>query len=168
MVNILSTEPSILLAATRLSPNILIHYLSPSIKLQSFREDEKPSLAGNFFQSLARSLPTDNNERTKRRVRVKLFYLHRSFSFCLLRSFFFAHPTYIPTESLPTLTAKKALATARHSFNLRITKRYPRQIPGLVLRRSYLHFSQGIIFHIFLYVLYIFAAMQHFCIIYAK
>lgn len=89
-------EPSILLAAARLSPNILIHYLSPSIKPQSFHEGEKPC-QGIFFQSLARSLPADNNERTRRRVRVKLFYLpHRSFSPRLLRSLFSASSSYLP------------------------------------------------------------------------
>lgn len=107
---------------------------------------ETPPVLRNFFhiQSLAGSLPADNNERTRRRVRVKLFYFpRRPFSLRSLHSLFSANSSH-RVGSFPALTAKKVLATVRHSFNLRITKRYTRQIPGLVLWRSYLHFSQGI------------------------
>lgn len=159
-------KPSILLAVARLSPNILIHYLSLSIKPQSFHEGEKPSLPGNFFSNPWHEPypPTITNGRDDE--------CEWSFSTFLIVFFLFAHFTLFSRQArptyLPTLTAKKALATARHSFNLRITKRYPRQIPGLVLRCSYLHFSQRIIvFHISLYI-YFHRATRRFCIIYAE
>lgn len=144
-------EPSILLASA-IIPQYPDTLFIPIYKTSEFswRRETPFPYWGTFshVQSLAGSLPTDNNERTRRRVRVKLFYFpRRPFSLRSLHSLFSANSSH-RAGNLPALTAKKALATTRHSFNLRITKRYTRQIPGLVLWRFYLHFSQRItVFH---------------------
>lgn len=99
-------------------------------------------LPGNFFSSSNPwhdpYPPTITNERGDECEWSFSTFLNVLFLFA--RSLSFLGELVPPAGSLAALTAKKVLATAWHSFNLRITKRYPRQILGLVLWYSYLHF----------------------------
>lgn len=82
----------------RLSHNILIHYLSLSIKSQSFHEGEKPSLPGNFFPIPGTILPpTITNGRVDE--------CEWSFSTFLIVLFLFAH--FAPFSRQTRLTYRK-------------------------------------------------------------